>query len=388
MGFNAKEGFFSHPLNRFIMNGDVMPVYSPNELAIKYIQLMKSGQVPTHEQLEAIRKGVIDYCESVHSSKDALEEDVRWINATWPVMYERFKASMGLTQMMLDGGMNSRYFYRYLYNTGKKRFAVALEIKDGYSMPVSGADVFEQIPKGDWALMVGAIEPVHVGRRQTDWLCQSVLRKAKKIFEAGAGLLPAYRRYGYPLGELDQKIVACDSSPDILRFLSAVFDKPLEDYNIEYHVDDLMKVMDDPQYFGQFDVVRMTGLISYFRHFEEKKVLIEKAARLLNDDGVILVDWWLMGASLARSGLINLWPGDGTSQLTPAANAEAAVAEATEICESMGLPFEHINDVCNGNPLCYTQAHAVPKFTLFVIGKNASPSVFDPIPGIYDCPTR
>ena len=70
-----------------------------------------------------------------------------------------------------------------------------------------------------------------------------------------------------------------------------------------------------------------------------------------------------MGASLARSGLINLWPGDGTSQINASVDAEAAVAKLTEICESMGLPFEHINDVCNGNPRSTNQRSTNQKKT-------------------------
>ena len=70
-------------------------------------------------------------------------------------------------------------------------------------MPVSGAMFLSKFRKAI-GLDGGAMKPVHAGRRQTDWLCQSVLRKAKKFLRPGAGCcrliavmwLPAGRAVG------------------------------------------------------------------------------------------------------------------------------------------------------------------------------------------------
>lgn len=377
----SHEVFYDHPMNRLMMEAGGLPVYDPMELALKPLKLAQSGRRPTDEQVEAVRTGIIEFCRTVDSSAQ-LEADIQGLNETWPVMRQRFANSLGLTQLMLDHGVNSRYFYQYLYHTGLKHFAVALEAKDGYALPVSGKLEFERVPEGDWHQIVCVEEPSHPARRQTDWRPQSILRNAKSIFEGGAGLMPAYCNYGYPLRELGQRIVACDSGPEILRFFELKYGAKPEDVGIEYVVGDLMEVMNDPDYYGQFEVVRMTGLLSYFPDMAEKKAIMRQAKRLLHNGGLIVGDLWVMGASLARSAYTTIWPMDPTDphRLTPAANEAAALNDIKEFCEDAGLPFACVSDVCNGNPNCYTQAHATPKCVMFVAGEGASETLFDAVP--------
>lgn len=369
--------FFQHPMNKLMLAGTDLPQYDPVELTLKPIKLAQAGVGPTDEQVEAVRTGVIDFCGTVHGGT-ALEKDIRGVDATWPVMRERFKGSPGLTQMMLDGGMNSRYFYQYLVLTGRKEYAVALESKDGYAMPVSGELKFEKVPKGDWHRMVCVEEPSHPARRQTDWRPQSLLRAAKTIFEGGVGLGPAYRLYGYPLGQLNQKIVACDSDERLLKYWPLLFSGNA----IELRIGDVLEVMDDPDYVGEFDLVRLTGFLSYFPKFEDKLEIMRKAARLLKPDGVIVADLWVMGASLMRTALTQLWPIDPRDphRLAPAENESVALGEIAQLCEGIGLPYVTVSDVCNGNPNCYTQAPASGKCVMFVAGKDADLSMLDPIP--------
>lgn len=373
--------FYDHPMNQLMTEAGGLPVYDPVELALKPMKLTQSGQLPTDEQVEAVRTGVIEFCKTVHGGAE-LEADIQGINKTWPVMRSRFASNLGLTQLMLDCGAKSRYFYQYLYHTGLKHFAVALEAKDGYALPVSGKLEFERVPDGDWCQIVCVEEPSHPARRQTDWRPQSILRNAEYVFEGGAGLMPAYRNYGYPLGKLGQRIVACDSDPEILQFFEMAFGAKPEDLGIEYVVGDLMEVMDNPDYFGQFEVARMTGLLSYFPEMADKKVIMQKAKRLLRPGGLIVGDLWVMGASLARSAYTTIWPMDPTDphRLTPAANEEAAMNDIKALCDDVGLPFACVSDVCNGNPNCHTQVNAKPKCVMFVAGEGASESLFDAVP--------
>lgn len=376
--------FFEHRVNQAMFNkGSGIPPYDPQELALKYIALAKSGQMPTDEQVEAVRTGVINYCETVCSGED-LERDIAGINAMWPEVRERLSHSIGLTQMMLDFGVNSRYFYRYIREAGRGRFAVILEAKDGYALPVSGEMIYEEVPTTDWFWVVCHQEPSHPARTQTDWRCQSLCRSASTIFEGGAGLLSAYRNYDYPLGKNGQRIVACDFDAEMKTYLPLVFNRHLEEYGIEYIIGDLLQVMDDPKYFGQFDVVRMTGLLPYYPKIEDKLRIMEKARRLLKDDGVIATDLWTMGMSLARTALIGLWPIDQSApiHLAPAENEAAAVTEMDQIAKAIGLSYVYVGDVCNGNPCCYTQAKATPKCVIFLLGKNVDDSMFDPIAGV------
>lgn len=377
----SHDGFFEHPMNRAMLEGGGFPPYDPTTLALKYIKLAQSGQSPTDEQVEAVRTAVIEFCGRVHDGP-ALEADLRGIEATWPEMRKRFAGSLGLTQMMLDFGAQSRYFYQYLYNTGRKRYAVALETKDGLAMPVSGEMRFEEIPEGDACRLVAVEEPSHPARRQTDWRPQTILRNSGSVFEAGAGLMPAYRHHGYPLGKLGQRIVACDSDPEMLTYFPLLFGAGPEELGIEYVVGDSMEVMDDPRYYGQFDTVRLTGFLSYFPDFADKRKIMLKAKRLLRPGGAIVGDLWIAGPSLARTALTRLWPIDPTDphRLDPAADEATALAEIKELCAAIGLPHVCLGDVCNGNSGCYTQAAARPKCMMFLATENADIAMFDPIP--------
>lgn len=373
--------FFTHPMNQLMLEGTPLAQYDPKELAMKYIAIAQSGRKPTNDEVEAVRTGLLTFCKKVHGDdRTAFEADARGIESSWPMMRNLLAKSMGLTQMMLDYGVNSRYFYQYVYAANQKLFAVALETKDGRAMPLSGEKVFETIPSDDWATTVAVEDPNHSARRGTDGVCQTLLRNAKDIFEAGAGLMPAYRNFGYPLGQLgQQRIVACDSDARLLEYLPAAFGGALEQYGIDYQIGNLMAVMDRPEYFGRFDVVRMTGVLSYFREFGDKLAIMQKARRLLKSDGVIVTDLWVMGPAVIRSGLIGIWPTDKNDPylLTPSADIQTAIAEMTEMCQRIGLPFVHTSDVVNGNPICWTQKYAVPKCEIFVVGHKASLDMLD-----------
>ncbi len=373
-----------HPLNAEMLRRD-FPPFDPMKYSTTYTVLAKSGKKPTQEQVEAIRTNLVEYCQSVDDEAQ-FEKDLAGIEKTWPEMKVRFENSIGLTQMMLDHGCKSRYFYSYLFFTGRKLFFVALEMKDGYAIPVS-FEGFEKIPKEDWAYIVAHQEPSHVARRVTDGSVQSLLRRAPSIFEAGAALLPAYRHYGYPLGKNGQRIVACDADASVLEYLPGAFGCALDDIGIEYEIGDALEVMARQKYRKLFRIVRMTGMLSYYSKAEEKAEFISRAQYLLADENsVIICDLQTMGAdpakcSLVRSALINLWPMDPNDphKLTPSPSPKAAAQEMSEICRDLGLNMVHRTDFCNGNPLCLSQAVASPKCEMFLIGKNVSENMFDDV---------
>lgn len=385
--------FMQHPVHAAMISGK-FPPFDPQVYNTKYIMLAKSGQKPTAEMVEAVRTNLIEYCLSVDDSAQ-FKKDAAGINSVWPEMRVRFENSIGLTQMMLDWGCKSRFFYSYLYLTGRKLFFAALEMKDGYAIPVSLEMKFEKIPEDDWCFIVAHQEPSHVARGATDGSVQTVLRKAKRIFEAGAGLLPAYRYYGYPLGQNGQEIFACDSDPRVLEYLPLVFNKPLErhgtdyqiaEYGITYRIADVLKEMDNPEHFGKYDVVRATGLLSYFSK-EERILFLHKAKKLLAPGGVIIADLQTLGedlakSSLLRSALINLWPMDPNDphKLTPSQNVMVAKQEIAEMCQAVELPYVERQDFCNGNPLCLTQAAASPKCVMFIAGENVVVNMLDDVP--------
>ncbi len=385
------EVFFQHPMNRLMLKGSPLPQYDPQELAIQYIQLAKSGGRPTDEQVESVRTGVIEYCREVHGDDvEALQRDIDGINETWPEMRERFAKNLSLTQMMLNYGARSRYFYQYLILTGRNLCAASLEAKDGYAIPVSAGNMkdgnytFEKVPMDDWMTLICVEEPSFAARRATDGAFQTMLRKADSIFEAGAGLLPAYRHYGYPLGQLKQRIVACDADPRMLDFLDKVFPEPLPEYNIEYVIGDLMNVMAWPKYQQEkFEIVRLTGILSYFPDPAERMKILRLALGLLKPGGFILTDDWVIGMSLIRSSMTTLWPLDPKDPhpLTPAKSAEEALAGMDKICSELGVPYVSLVDFCNGNKHCWTQEFATTKCVMYMVGEGASVDKIDLIDG-------
>lgn len=377
---STKSNFMQHPMNAAMLDPN-MPVFDPGVYCFPYIGLAQKGDMPTEEQVEGVKNGVLQYSEHVGTKKQ-YHEDGAGIEATWPKMEKRLAGSPGLTQLMLDHGCNSRYFYTYLCYTGMGAYALALEMKDGYGMPVS-LKGFEKIPKDDWAYIVAVEEPSHVARRFTDGIVQELLRGAGSIFEVGGALLPAYRHYGYPLGKIGQKIVTCDLESSMQVQLRKILDGPLGSYGIESITGDALLEMTNPKHFKAYDIVRMTGVLSYYPKTEEKKQFVEVAQRLLkNDNGVIVCDLQTMGPSLVRSALINLWPMDPRDphKLTPSENVDTAIKEMSEIAKATNLDMVYKVDSCNGNPLCLTQVKALPKCVVFLLGKNVSEDMFDKVP--------
>lgn len=375
----AEEIFWRHPINRLMLEGSPLPKYDPEELGRKPIMRAKSGLLPTKEQVEAVRTGILAFCEKVHGSKtsEAYKADVRGLDETWPEMYGLFAGNLGLTQLMLDYGVNSRFFYQYLWLALNKLFGVALEMKDGWGIPISAGKhgkFFEKIPMDDWMIVVATEDPNHAARRGTDGVCQTLLRKAKNIFDAGAGLGPVYRHYDYPLGQLGQKIVACDSDSRLLDYFPSLLPKPLSEYGIDFVVGNAVDVMSDPKYEGRFDVVRMTGFISYLPTLDEKMAVMARAKEMLNDNGVIVADWWVLGPATMRSAVTNIWPNDPRDphRLQPSLTVDAAVQEMRDIYKSLGLPHVYTEDPVNGNGVCWTQSAAAPECVISVAGKKGA----------------
>lgn len=393
MGQLSRESvFFQHQMNKMMLKGTPLPQYDPQELAIKYIQLAKGGGAPTDEQVDLIRTKIIDRCKKVHGDDaEAFQKAVAGLDATWPVMRERFAGSLALTMLTLEHFAESLYWYQYLYITGIRFYGLALVVKDGWGVPVSAGTmetpILERIPQDDPMFMVCVEEPSHAGRRVTDGSVQTTLRKAARIFDGGCGLATAYWNYDYPLGQNGQEIVLCDQDGRLVPYLPMVFkcgslEELKQRYNVKFVQANLLDEMARPEYEGKFDVVRLTGLLSY-QPKKDKLEIMKRAQQMLAPGGVIIADEWVSGASLVRTALSKLWiidPGD-PHRLNPAPDKAAAVAGMDAICKELHLPYIYIADYCNGNPVCWTQQYAQPKCVLFIVGDEASGNMLDQIPG-------
>ena len=371
--------FFDFPLNAEMLDPTVKP-YDPLTMALKYLDIIKDGVKATVDQVEAIREGTIAYCKQVDDSEQ-LKKDLAGIEEMSTELRERFMRSASLTQLVLDHFLNSRYMLRYLWLTGRLQFAAALAIKDGLMISVAGGTVFELIPKSDAAWLVVTREPVHIARRQTDYCCQTLLRNAKSIFEAGAGMLPAYSSlYDYPLGENGQWLVACDSNPDALGYATSLLGADAMK-KLTYICGDVREIATRPEYAKQMEIARLTGFVSYFPTLEQKMDVMQKVSGTLKPEGVIIVDQWTMGPSLMRSGGTDLWPSGSSNPapLIPSDNPNIAINEMKRIAEVLGLKCVHLEDQCNGNPKCLTQKKAVSKCVMFLLGQDVSEDMFDPV---------
>lgn len=371
--------FYDHPLNAEMLDPGTLP-YDPLTMAMKYLGILKDGVKADAEQVEAIKDGVIAYCKQIDDD-ETLQKDLAGIEEIWPEMRERFLNSASLTQLILDHLLNSRYILRYLWLTGRLQFAVALEIKDGLAIPVSGGVMLEKIPQTDAAWLVVTREPVHIARRETDYCCQSLLRQAKTIFDAGAGMLPAYSSlYDYPLGENGQKLIACDSNAEIAKYLPSLFGAEAMN-KLTYVYGDVREIAARPEYAGQIWVGRLTGFLSYFPSFEQKLEIMQIMKQTLVPEGVLVVDLWTMGPSLMRSGGTTLWPSDPSNpvRLVPEKDVPTAITVMEDIAKRLELKCVHLVDQCNGDQRCLTQIKAVPKCVMFLLGNDVSEDMFDPI---------
>lgn len=217
-------------------------------------------------------------------------------------------------------------------------------------------------------------------RKWVDYLGAAILKDANGvIFDGGAGLAPAYSWiYDYPLGKAGQEVILCDADERLLQYAPLMLGDAMR--HAKYVCGDFCK--EAQNYVNKVRRMRLTGFLSYFPTYEKRLEVMHRAKDSLVPDGQILVDSWVLGPSLIRSGITDLWPSRPTDpvRLTPATSVDAAIDEMDKITKALGLKYVYAVDECNGNPKCLTQVKASPKCVLFLVGNDVSQ---DMLPSIW-----
>lgn len=290
------------------------------------------------------------------------------LEAMWPKLQQQIREP-GFYHFVRKFGMDSAFLLTYFSVLSPS--APALEAARGHSVDIAGR--YREIPESDYqAYNLCVREPTFrsFGTSRV-WAAQScMLQKAldyemkapdacagscasvekPNILFAPAGMMPEVRYYRLRpemLKDLFGRIVAYDNDPKMPEYLKMVFERPVEEYGIDYRMEALERAFDDPELQGMFDVVVANGFMSYHKDDAETLYYLRGFHKLLKPGGVVVFDVQTLEPSMVRCAVTLAWK----LPLKPDRSPKAAIGRIRKAAERAGFAeFEYEVDKCNKRP--------------------------------------
>lgn len=282
-------------------------------------------------ELQHIYDELLTHCALVDDQKQ-LKLDKLGLDAIWPEMRALIRKNPGLAKFMREYGVHSRFFLQFLYHVPQ---ASSLGAAFGEGHDMSGK--YTQIPQSDLMYRFSVQDEMFVWLRQRTRLVQEQMQDAQSILFIGAGSLPELRRYDYPLEKLEQRVVGYDSNLQLRSHLAEVFDKPVEDYGIEYHFESFEAAFTDKGNWSQYDLVVANGVLSYYTKHKQLVKMLNNMKLMLsqNDKSLIMFDLQLMRMELIRDAVVLNWR--TKPQIKPEKTLQNAIRKVCKACAKIGL---------------------------------------------------
>lgn len=281
--------------------------------------------------LQHIYDELLTHCALVDDAEQ-FKLDRLGLDAIWPKMREIMRKNPGLAKFMREYGVHSRFFLQFLYHVPQ---ASSLGAAFGEGHDMSGK--YTQIPKSDLMYRFSAQDEMFVWLRRRTKLVQEQMYYAKSVLFIGAGSLPEVRRYDYPLGQLEQRIVGYDSNLQLRDHLAEVFAKPVEDYGIEYHFESFDDAFVDKRNWGQYDLVVANGVLSYYTKHKQLVGMLKNMKLMMqqNHASLMMFDLQLMRMELIRDAVVLNWR--TKPQIKPEKTLQVAMRKVRKACKKVGL---------------------------------------------------
>lgn len=236
----------------------------------------------------------------------------------WPKLREQLK-DPGFYGFVCKYAMGSAFLLPYFAVLSPR--APALEAAHGYSVDFGGA--YRKIdPVNDsqtFQFVVGERTFRSFNFRalnhQTAMLNLSMDMQVSglgkpNVFFAGGGMLPSVRYYGLHPEDLKKyfdQIVVYDKDPDMRKYLKMVFERPVNEYGIEYHFSGFEGAFADESLWSKFDVVDCTGVMSYCQNDGDIDRMLSCLSLLLKPGGMLLFDRQVMTPDMIRCAVTLAW---------------------------------------------------------------------------------
>ncbi len=218
----------------------------------------------------------------------------------------------------------------------------------GWARRIDGK--YMEIPPSDVSYLLCAREPIFGSTRMrtaAHQLVQEDLGSGILNVSLGAAMLPEQIRFDWQGRGIKQRVVAYDNAPGVLECVKQVYaGKPLDEYGIEYRVDDFWNAFKDPDLIGKADLVGMEGGLSYYR--DRSDDLFAGIASLLRSGGHFCGEVELMNIYTVRCGILG-WKMDREMKMDD--NVESAIQRMEEVAAKAGLKMvEAIADTRSISP--------------------------------------
>ncbi len=322
------------------------------EYSIKYILITLLSSLfhikTSDEKVEACYVRAKNLCRSLaRGSRTLYEAYLEGLQDMWPKLSEQLR-DPGFYKFVQKFGMESAFLLPYL--SVLSPHAPALEAAAGYSVDMAG--VYRKIPKSDrQGLELCVREPTLRSFCARTWGAQEEMLGAvvdaqtngwekPNVFFAAAGMLPAVRRYHLKpemLKGLFGRMVAYDSDPKMPEYLQMVFERPVNEYGIEYHFEDLNQAFSDPDLQGKFQVLIATGIMSYYKSAAQTDYMLTGFKNLLAPGGAMFFDVQVMEWSMIRCAVSLAWKCD----LKPDRDTKSVIDRISRHAKALGLVVEH-----------------------------------------------
>lgn len=171
------------------------------------------------------------------------------------------------------------------------------------------------------------------------------------VLSLAAGMATEWRDFGWRpemLKELYGRVVAYDLDEKLPKYLPKVFGKPIEEYGVEYHTDDVKAILEDENSAGRFDIVYAKGFMSY--HFSDNETIyyLSRCKRLLKPGGIFIFDVQTFELQMMRCATTLGWSG---TSLKPDSNVRTAIERIFRLSEQVGLRISNYHiDPANKKP--------------------------------------
>ena len=250
------------PLESFLNDSRFVDI-SRSAAHMRFIGILQqnNGKEVPKDILQHIYNETLMHFLATAKSDEEYDRDRRNFDArVWPELHERLRWNFGAAQFTLECSVHSRYIATCLLDMVNHP---ALLIPMGHGIGHTVDDRLEAIPMDDAAIRFMK-DPSFSLFRFRNKASASVLVKAKTILMIGGGSAFTLIARGYPLGELDQKIVIYDMDAEMPRYLEMMLGCPLEEAGIEYRVADFREVFTDSAQADKYDAIEMLGVAAYY----------------------------------------------------------------------------------------------------------------------------
>ena len=180
-------------------------------------------------------------------------------NEVWPKLRAKMQNNPGMAQFMMEFGVWSDFIAQFLVNVWECPAKAVL--------PAHGVaeDLLRRpfaIPRTDPMYPFCYDQSYRMIQYRTA-VPQADLRNAGDIIFLGGGLVPELWTNGYPLGEIDQRIVVYDVDADLPAYLERILGASLSSFGIDYRIGNYEEAFADMAQQGAYDYCVMNGVMSY-----------------------------------------------------------------------------------------------------------------------------